>query len=56
MSEKIETSATALRIPTDLLVWVKQYAKSRNTNVTRLIIEYFTQLRAQHEETHVEQI
>ncbi len=54
--QKNETKATALRIPADLLVWVKKYAKEKNTNVTRLIIDHFTELRARSEEAHVDQI
>ena len=59
MAEKRKKKAvklTALRLPIDLLGWVKDYAKSKNTTVTRIIIDHFTELRARHEDTHVDQI
>jgi NRPS condensation-like uncharacterized protein len=51
-----EKKATALRIPADLMVWAKAYAKSKNTSVTGLIIAHLTELRAQHDGNHVDQI
>lgn len=48
--------ATALRLPSDLLVWVKDYAKGKNTTITQIIIDHLTDLRSRHEGTHVDQI
>lgn len=44
-----------LRVPEDMDNWVKQYAEAKNTTVTQLILNYFTDLRKQLEESHVEQ-
>ncbi len=40
-----------LRIPVNLDVFVKQYASSKNTTVTQLVVDYFTALRDQQEKT-----
>lgn len=47
---------TNFRLPADLLEWVKAFAKEKNTTVTRLIVDHFTELRARNEEGHVDQI
>jgi hypothetical protein len=44
-----------LRIPLELDVWAKTYARGRNTTVTQLIVDYFTGLRKHAEEEHVDQ-
>ncbi len=57
--KKTDTSAskmTNFRLPADLLEWVKAFAKEKNTTVTRLIVDHFTELRARNEEGHVDQI
>jgi len=54
--KKKGSKLTALRLPSELMVWVKTYAKEKNTTVTRLIVDHFTDLRARNEETHVDQI
>ncbi len=48
--------ATALRLPIDILVWAKKYARTKNISLTQLIINYLTDLRSQNEDTHVDQI
>lgn len=55
-SNKVETTLTNFRLPTDLLAWVKTYARSKNTTVTRVIVDLLTDLRAKNEEGHVDQI
>jgi len=55
-SQDSTRKATALRLPLDLLTWVKDYARNKNTTVTQIIIDHFTDLRARHEGTHVDQI
>jgi hypothetical protein len=35
------------RFPADLAVWAQKYADKKGTNVTKLIIDYFTSLREQ---------
>lgn len=30
-----------LRIPSDLLKWIKKYARERNTSVTQLVVVHF---------------
>lgn len=47
---------TALRLPAELLAWAKAFAKSNNTTLTSLIVAHFTELRARHEDAHVDQI
>ena len=42
-------------IPRDLYGWVKKYAKGQHTNVTNLIISYFSDLKLK-DESRVEQI
>lgn len=44
------------RIPADLLKWVRDYAKAKNTTVTRIVVDHLTELRARTEEGHVDQI
>lgn len=34
-----------MRIPTDLLSWAKDYAGSKNTTVTQVIINHLTELK-----------
>jgi hypothetical protein len=51
-----EKKQTALRLPADLMEWAKDYAKSKNTSVTALIVAHLTELREQHEKNHVDQI
>lgn len=43
------------RFPEELVTWVAAYAKSQNTTMTRLIIDYFTDLRKRVEGAHVDQ-
>jgi hypothetical protein len=40
-----KTSRVNMRVPTALLDWFKEYAKSRNTTVTRLFIDRIVQLK-----------
>lgn len=54
--KKTNTSLANFRIPVDLLEWVKSHARERNTTVTRLIVDHFTELRAKNEEGYVDQI
>lgn len=42
--------------PADLANWVAQYAKDKNTSVTKLIIDHLTNLRRQEERGYAEQI
>lgn len=56
MTDKKLAKQTALRIPEELMEWVKSYAKEKNTTVTRLVVDHFTELRARYESTHVDQI
>ncbi len=42
------------RFPADLAQWAQEYADKRGTNVTKLIVEYFTTLREQ-EKPHATQ-
>jgi len=44
-----------LRIPLELDAWAKKYAREHNTTVTQVIVDYFTGLRKQVEEEHVDQ-
>ena len=43
-------------LPADLTAWVEAYAAKNNTTMTRLIVDYFTGLKKQHEDGHVEQV
>jgi hypothetical protein len=54
--KKPDAKLTSLRIPEDLLKWVKDYAEKKNTTVTRLVVDHLTELRTRSEEGHVEQI
>ena len=35
------------RIPSDLAAWAEEYAASKNTSVTQLVIDHWTELREQ---------
>lgn len=35
------------RLPLDLTIWAEKYAKSKNTNLTQLIVDQLTELREQ---------
>ena len=43
------------RLPLVLSEWVEKYAKDRNTTVTQLIIDHFTDLRRRTESSEVDQ-
>jgi hypothetical protein len=36
------------RFPADLVKWVENYAASKNTSMTQLIVDHFTALRDSH--------
>lgn len=38
------------RLPHGLTMWAEQYAKSKNTNLTQLIVDQLTELREQQSE------
>lgn len=43
-------------MPRDLADWVEKYASDHNTTMTRLIVDYFTNLRRETENGHAEQV
>ena len=45
-----------LRIPSSLDEWVKKYAKETNTNLTKLVVDFLTELRKKTESDHVPQL
>lgn len=44
------------QFPEDLALWADTYAKDNNTTMTRLLIDYLTNLRKQTEADYVAQI
>jgi hypothetical protein len=42
---ELKKSRLNLRLPAELLVWMKKHAQTNNTNVTRLVVDYFTKKR-----------
>jgi hypothetical protein len=42
---KAEKIRLNIRLPMDLSYWAKRYAHEHNTNVTQLIVDYFTELK-----------
>ena len=53
--KKTFMSRLNLRLPLELDMWMKEYAKERNTTVSRLIVDYFTDVRKKIEGSHVDQ-
>jgi hypothetical protein len=45
VSDKPKRERLNLRIPADLLRWVKKYLRSKNRTVTQEVIDHFTRLR-----------
>lgn len=41
MSARTKKTRLNVRIPSDLLKWIKKYAKDRNTTVTQLVVLHF---------------
>lgn len=41
MSTRTKKTRLNVRIPSDLLKWIKKYAKDRNTTVTQLVVLHF---------------
>lgn len=41
MVARTKKSRINLRIPTDLVKWMKKYAKERNTTLTQLVVLHF---------------
>jgi len=37
------------RLPPDLATWIDAFARRKNTNMTQIIIDYFTDLRKRNE-------
>jgi hypothetical protein len=44
-ASKARSGRLNMRCPDDLLDWAKDYAKLKNTTVTQLVIDHFTELR-----------
>jgi hypothetical protein len=55
MSKEPKTMKSFL-LPEGLADWIMAYAKSRNTTMTRLIVDHFTELKKKFESGHVDQI
>lgn len=36
-----------MRLPNDLIEWVKEYAEARNTTLTQVVVDELTDLRAE---------
>lgn len=49
MSEKPKSTRKNFRLPASLAEWIDSYCKRKNTNMSRLIVDYFTFLRDQEE-------
>jgi uncharacterized protein (DUF1778 family) len=45
-----------IRVPAELDEWIKKYAEDHNTNMTKLIVDYFAEIRRKSEEGHVPQL
>lgn len=37
-----------MRIPMDLLVWAKDFASTKNTSVTQIVVDHLTDLKETH--------
>jgi hypothetical protein len=51
MTEKAK-SRLNLRVPSELMEWVKRFAQQRNTTVTQLVVDYFTREKLLEEGGH----
>jgi predicted DNA binding CopG/RHH family protein len=49
MLHKPKRQRINMRVPGDLLDWVKRFASKKNTNVTQLFVDHVTQLRERHD-------
>ena len=47
--EKPKSVRKNFRLPSHLAEWIEGYCKKKNTNMSRLIVEYFTYLQEQEE-------
>lgn len=47
--DKDGKSRLNLRLPPDLLRWVKQHCEKNNTNVTQIVVAHFTELKKKAE-------
>ena len=45
--ERAKSARKNFRLPAELAEWIDSYCKKKNTNMTRLIVEYFTFLKEQ---------
>jgi hypothetical protein len=45
VSERPKRERLNLRIPADLLRWVKKYLRAKNRTVTQEVIDHFTRMR-----------
>jgi hypothetical protein len=43
---RTKKSRLNLRIPTTLLEWARRFARAKNSNVTRLIVDFLTEEQA----------
>lgn len=48
-TDTIEKKRKNFRLPSDLAKWADQYAQAKNTNLTQLIVDHLTKLRAREQ-------
>lgn len=51
-----EKTRLNIRLPVEIDVWAKTYAREHHTTVTRLIVDYLTELKKRTESGYVEQV